>query len=54
MMKHRVAYFKPPFEERNPELLILEHKNLHLKEILAEKHTPFHKFISNRPQSACD
>lgn len=52
MIKTSVNYFKPPLEYRNPELLIQEHKNFKLKDILKEKHKPLHKVLSQRPKSS--
>lgn len=51
MLKTSVNYFKPPLEDRNPELLIQSHVNLKLKEILKQKHVPLKKVLSERPKS---
>ncbi|CDW76516.1 UNKNOWN [Stylonychia lemnae] len=47
------VYFKPPYEPRNPELVIVENKKAPLlKEVLSEKHQPFHKYLNPRPSTA--
>lgn len=57
--KKDVLFFDPPFEERNPELVIHSHlAKPVLKDILKEKHVPLRQYLqsgettSQRPQSA--